>query len=151
MKLEKINRVLKDGLVNLENTHYDVLTMNVDEISHILRVIENFVVNFVEYSQKLNPNDSDNNLSELQLDFIKIFLQNLHQNFFPMAHTYQPLGNLKITVDTVPNELQEMLLESMSRIINARQMADESFSRLKYEFENLDYVSTRIADFAREF
>ena len=150
MKQEKINKSLKDGLANLENTHFDVLTMNVDEISHILRTIENFVVNTVEYSQKLNPNDSDNNLSERQLDFIKIFLQNLHQNFFPMAHTYQPLGNLKITVDTVPNEFQEMLLASISGISMARHMADDAFERLKRELENLDYVNQRIADFARE-
>jgi hypothetical protein len=76
MKPEEINKNLKDGLINLENTHFDVLTMNIDEKSHILRTIEDFVVNTVEYSQKLNPNDSDNNLSERQLDFIKIFLQN---------------------------------------------------------------------------
>lgn len=150
MQIEEINKSLKDGLSNFENIRFDVLTMNVDEISSILRTIEHFVVNTVEYSQKLNPNDIDNNLSERQLDFIKIFLQNLHQNFFPMAHTYQPLGNLKIIVDTVPNELQEMLLESISGISMARQMADDAFGRLKYELENLDYVNQRIADFARE-
>ncbi len=150
MKLEEINKNLKTGLSSFENIRFDVLTMNVDEISSLLRTIENFVVNTVEYSQKLNPNDSDNNLSERQLDFIKIFLQNLHQNFFPMAHTYQPLGNLKITVDTVPNEFQEMLLASISGISMARHMADDAFERLKRELENLDYVNQRIADFARE-
>jgi hypothetical protein len=67
-----------------------------------------------------------------------------------MAHTYQPLGNLKITVNTVPNELQEILLQSISGISMARQMADDAFGRLKYELENLDYVNQRIADFARE-
>ena len=150
MKQEKITKSLKDGLVNFENTHFDVLTMNIDEISHILRTIEDFVVNTVEYSQKLNPEDLDNNLSERQLDFIKIFLQNLHQNFFPMAHTYQPLRNLRITVDNIPNELQQRLIESVSGISMARQMADDSFERLKRELENLDYINQRIADFARE-
>lgn len=150
MKIQEINKNFKTELSRFENTHFDVLTMNVDEISSVLRTIEDFVINSVEYSQNLNPNDLNNNLSENQLIFIKMFLQNLYQNFFPMAHTNQPLRNLKITVDAVPNELQGMLLESISGISMARQMANDSFERLKRELENLDYINQRIADFARE-
>ena len=111
MKIQEINKNFKTELSRFENTHFDVLTMNVDEISSVLRTIEDFVINSVEYSQNLNPNDLNNNLSENQLIFIKMFLQNLYQNFFPMAHTNQPLRNLRITVDNIPTELQQRLIE----------------------------------------
>ena len=101
--LNELSKSLKESIVFAENKNQEnVLSMNVDDISGVLRRIESILHGYIEFLNNHEDVLEENKITENQSMFFQYFLSELSDNFFPMAHTQAPLRNLKIICDSIP-------------------------------------------------
>lgn len=101
--LNELSRSLKESKVFAENKNQqNILSMNVDDISEVLREIESIIHVFIEILNNQEDVLEENKIKISNGLFFQYFLSELSDNFFPMAHTQAPLRNLKIICDSIP-------------------------------------------------
>ena len=101
--LNELSRNLKESKVFAENNNqHNILSMNADDISEVLRQIESIIHVFIEILNDHEDVLEENKIKISNSLFFQYFLSELSDNFFPMAHTQAPLRNLKIICDTIP-------------------------------------------------
>jgi hypothetical protein len=102
--INELSHILKVFLISKENQHREnILSMNSDQIAQSLSKIHHFLNRFIEYARNHNDVMDENKITDNQHTFLELFLSELYQNFFPMAHTQAPLKNLKIICNSIPD------------------------------------------------
>ena len=101
--LNELSKSLKESIVFAENKNQEnVLSMNVDDISGVLRRIESILHGYIEFLNNHEDVLEENKIKISNGLFFQYFLSELSDNFFPMVHTQAPLRNLKIICDSIP-------------------------------------------------
>ena len=106
MQLEEISFLLKEEARGLKS---NVLANNPYEIANFLLCCGNILLKFAEHSNLQLNEDSKGFLSTAEMEKIRHYFEELGQNFFPMAHTSEPLGHLHIVDKKRSEELRDRL------------------------------------------
>lgn len=106
MQLEEISLTLKEGARSLKRS---VSASNPYEIANFLLCCGNVLSMYMEYSNQQLEENSKGFLSTAEMEKIGHYFQILGQNFFPMAHTSEPLGHLHIVDKKRSEELRDRL------------------------------------------
>jgi len=93
MKLEFISAHLKE---RLQRYHGETLSMGPYDTANFLLLCGEILLKYIDYSNKQIEPDSQAIISKTDLNKIDDLFRELGNNFFPMAHTNDPLRNLKI-------------------------------------------------------
>jgi hypothetical protein len=90
--------------------------LGVDEVAAILRLISNAFFSMNQLASEASDIDKSKILSGVQLEKIMCLLSELTDNFFPMAHTQDHLGNLKIINYREFDIIQRMHQDDMNQM-----------------------------------
>jgi len=93
MKLEFISAHLKE---RLQRYGRETLSMDPYDTANFLLLCGEILLKYIDYSNKQIEPDSQAIISKTDLNKIDDLFRELGNNFFPMAHTNDPLRNLKI-------------------------------------------------------
>ncbi len=97
MTIQNIAAAAKNYLDELEERSPRFWSdLGVDEVAAILRLISNVFFSMNQLASEAGNIDRSRILSDVQLEKIMSLLSELTDNFFPMAHTQDSLGNLRI-------------------------------------------------------
>ena len=93
MKLEFISAQMKERLQRYGD---ETLSMGPYDTANFLLLCGEILLKYIEYSNKQIEPDSQAFISKSDISKIDDLFRELGNNFFPMAHTNEPLRNLKI-------------------------------------------------------
>ena len=93
MTLEYISAQLKE---ESQRFNRETLSMGPYDTANFLLLCGEILLKYVEYSNKQIEPDSQAFISKSDISKIDDLFRELGNNFFPMAHTNEPLRNLKI-------------------------------------------------------
>jgi hypothetical protein len=93
MKLEFISAHLKERLQRYDG---ETLSMGPYDTANFLLLCGETLLKYIEYSNKQIEPDSQAFISKSDISKIDDLFRELGNDFFPMAHTNEPLRNLKI-------------------------------------------------------
>jgi hypothetical protein len=93
MTLEFISSQLKEKSQRFDS---ETLSMGPYDTANVLLLCGEILLKYVEYSNKQLEPDSQAFLSKSDISKIDGLFRELGNNFFPMAHTDEPLRNLRI-------------------------------------------------------
>ena len=130
--LNRLSRSLKESTVFAENKNQkNILSMNVDEISGVLRQIESILHGYIEYLNNHEDIQEENKIKLSNDLFFQHFLSELSENFFPMAHTQAPLSDLKIVRTSIAERELANVMQGLGELENASQILESSLSIYK--------------------
>jgi hypothetical protein len=115
MKIDQISKELKD---NIKNLNRDTLSMNPYEIACFLSRSGEILLKYVEYSNKQLDTTSEEYINGEEITKIDNLFREMGDNFFPMAHTTEPLRNLKIVNDHEYEDLKNHIENYLITVIN---------------------------------
>ena len=111
MKIEDISAQLKE---KLQRHNGNTLAMCPWETADFLLKCGETLIKYIEYTNKQNEHDSEAFLSKREIEKIDSLFRELGDNFFPMAHTTEPLRKLKIVnaheYENLNNRVENFLL-----------------------------------------
>jgi hypothetical protein len=111
MKLETISTQLKE---KLQSHSGNTLAMCPWETADFLLKCGEALVKYIECTNKQLEPDSEAFLSKIEIGKIDSLFRELGDNFFPMAHTTEPLRSLKIVnayeYENLNNRVEDFLL-----------------------------------------
>jgi hypothetical protein len=119
MKIEYISAQLKEESQRFSR---ETLTMSPYDTANFLLLCGKILLRYVEYSNKQIEPDSQSFLSESDITKIDGLFRELGDNFFPMAHTEEPLRNLRI-VNAMQYENLNYRIENF--MINLTQTSED--------------------------
>jgi hypothetical protein len=93
MKLEFISAQMKE---RLQRYGSETLSMGPYDTANFLLLCGETLLKYIEYSNKQIEPDSQAFIGKSDISKIDDLFRELGNNFFPMAHTNEPLRNLKI-------------------------------------------------------
>ena len=132
--LNELSKSLKELIIFSENKNQEnVLSMNVDDISGVLRQIESIVHGYIEYLNNHEDVLEENKIKISNGLFFQYFMSELSDNFFPMAHTQAPLRNLKIICDTIPENDANRLRDQYRDFYLRSQEYSDMLKRISQE------------------
>jgi hypothetical protein len=144
--LNELSGNLKESIIFSKNKNQEnVLSMNVDDISGVLRKIESILHGYIEYLNNHEDVLEENRIKISNCLFFQYFLSELSDNFFPMAHTKAPLRNLKIICDTIPENDANRLRDQYRDFYLRSQEYSEMLKRIIQEQQSL--IENLVGDF----
>ena len=132
MELKKISLNLKHSIIH---NNQNILDYSPYSVAEFLDIYSKILQSYICYANEQLGEDSEAYISKNELEKIDSLFRELTDNFFPMAHTNNPLRDLQI-VETEKfrvfqnrlmhfidhnqrtNEISEYLSESIERLTN---------------------------------
>ena len=100
-----------------------------DQVAAILRLISNVFFSMNQLAKETHDIDKSKMLNDVQLEKIMGILSELTDNFFPMAHTQDKLGNLRIInyreSVSVMNEREQATHEMLDYLRHIKYLNDQ--------------------------
>jgi hypothetical protein len=132
MNLENINKNLKRAM---RQNGRDALELSPGEVAGFLEICRQSLLDYIGHANERLSADSEAYVPTVELEKIDSIFRELTDNFFPMAHSIEPLRRLQIVdkqeFDHVRNRLLDLsqmardahslsadLSESIGRLIN---------------------------------
>jgi hypothetical protein len=115
MKIDQISKELKD---NIKSFNRDTLAMNPYEIACFLSRCGEILLKYVEYTNKQLDTTSEEYINGEDITKIDNLFREMGDNFFPMAHTTEPLRNLKIVNDHEYEDLKNHIENYLITVVN---------------------------------
>ena len=142
MSLEKIYEVAKKDLDNIEQrfpTFWN--NLNADDVVVILRIVSEQFAAVHDLVRENEGIDQEKLFSQEQMQNIIGLFQELTNNFFPMAHTTEPVFGLRILNDRELNKLwrfQKNDIEVFDQKLKSVQFAADQLNTRFIEMNNAD-------------
>lgn len=142
MSLEKIYEVAKKDLDNIEQrfpTFWN--NLNADDVVLILRIVSEQFAAVHDLVRKNEGIDQEKLFSQEQMQNVMGLFQELMNNFFPMAHTTEPVFGLRILNDRELNQLwrfQKNDIEHFYQSLESVQVAVDQLNTRFMEINNSD-------------
>ena len=142
MSLEKIYEVAKKDLDNIEQrfpTFWN--NLNADDVVLILRIVSEQFSAVHDLVRENEGIDQEKLFSQEQMQNVMGLFQELTNNFFPMAHTTEPVLGLRILNDRELNQLwrfQKNDIERFDQTLESVQSAVDQLNTRFMEMNNAD-------------
>ena len=131
MGLQQIGTELNEALSQFELGAHN---MSPDEVALFLRISSEALVNYIRSSNDQLGEDAMGFVPPVEIDKIYFIFRELIDNFFPMAHTNRPLGELRIFEMDKIRMVGMLLLQSAEIEARRRDLNDRFFSLIR-EFD----------------
>jgi methyl-accepting chemotaxis protein len=141
MYIEDISTELK---YELQVFNQDVLMMSPYQIANFLIVCKEALLKYIEFSNQQLGQESQGYFGKDESKKINSLFRELGDNFFPMAHTNQRLGQLKI----IDSDRGERLRDSFNELRNQMFFVARGIAEINNVSQEL---STRIQQISDEF
>jgi hypothetical protein len=138
MSLEKICNSTKSRLDEIEErfpTFWN--NLNADDVVVILRIVSEQFSAVHDLVRENEDIDQKKILSQEQMQKIMGLFQELSDNFFPMAHTQEPLGRLKIINGEEGNRLHSFQEHSIGNLSEQIRIMSLLLKEMQREFNDL--------------
>jgi hypothetical protein len=132
MKLQQIGVQLAQVTAQCEG---ETLNMGAYQIAEFLRVSGEALISYIHNSNNQIGKDAEGHLNSIEIEKIHSIFKELSDNFFPMAHTNEPLRKLKI-VETDKYRLLENFLHQFKQIDERKRDLNNDFLEFLRNFNN---------------
>jgi len=125
MQLSEISRNLKQML---EGMNADPLDSPPWKITEFLEACNKTLIKYILHANEQLGSDTEANVSAKELDKINRVFRELTDNFFPMAHSNEPLSRLQIVEKERLRRVlhySERLIEVSERLIDVGKHAED--------------------------
>ena len=139
MYIEDISTELK---YELQIFNQDALMMSPYEIANLLIVCKDALLKYIEFSNQQLGQESQGYFGKDDSKKIDSLFRELGDNFFPMAHTNQRLGQLKI----IDSERGEKLINSFNELGNQMFMVARGLAEIQNVSQDLRAKMHQISD-----
>ena len=139
MYIEDISTELKYGL---QVFNRDSLMMSPYEIANFLIICKDALLKYIELSNQQIGQESQGYFGKDESKKIESLFRELGDNFFPMAHTNQRLGQLKI----IDSERSEKLRNSFNELGNQMFMVARGLAEIQNISQDLRAKMQQISD-----
>ena len=131
MGMHEIGIELNEALGQFERGAHNMCP---DEVALFLRASSEALVNYIRNSNVQLGEGAMGYVPTIEIEKIQSVFQELADNFFPMAHTNRPLGELRIfEIDKI--RMIEMFLVRSNDLEASRRDLNERFFALLREFD----------------
>ncbi len=124
MEINDINLALKS---QIPKRQIDALELNPYEIAAFLQMSSQALCQYIAYANKQIGEKSDGYISPRDIQNISDIFKELYDNFFPMAHSNEPLANVKIIeidrIYLILNTLNKLRDESINTVQNVEELS----------------------------
>jgi hypothetical protein len=125
MELKNISLYLKQSI---ENNHADALDLSPWEIGGFLNICHRSLYAYITHANEQLGSDSEAYIPITELEKIDSIFRELTDNFFPMAHSNEPLRRLQIVNKDEYHRVADGLLR-LSRVGEEAQDLSENLSQ----------------------
>ena len=125
MELKNISLYLKQSI---ENNHADALDLSPWEIAGFLNICHRSLYAYISHANEQLGSDSEAYIPITELEKIDSIFRELTDNFFPMAHSNEPLRRLQIVDKDEYHRVADGLLR-LSRVGEEAQDLSENLSQ----------------------
>ena len=125
MLLNEISLHLKQSI---ENNHTDALDLSPWEIAGFLNICHRSLYAYISHANEQLGSDSEAYIPITELEKIDSIFRELTDNFFPMAHSNEPLRRLQIVDKDEYHRVADGLLR-LSRVGEEAQDLSENLSQ----------------------
>jgi hypothetical protein len=121
MDAKNINLILRQAI---QENHLGALELSPWQIARFLEIFSKSLHDHVCNANEQLGADSEAYIPPIELEKIDSFFRELIDNFFPMAHSYEPLRNLQIVERDKFLRVQQHLMELRHVREHAREASD---------------------------
>ena len=125
MELKNISLYLKQSI---ENNHANALDLSPWEIAGFLNICHRSLYAYISHANEQLGSDSEAYIPITELEKIDSIFRELTDNFFPMAHSNEPLRRLQIVNKDEYHRVADGLLR-LSRVGEEAQDLSENLSQ----------------------
>ena len=125
MELKNISLYLKQSI---ENNHANALDLSPWEIAGFLNICHRSLYAYISHANEQLGSDSEAYIPITELEKIDSIFRELTDNFFPMAHSNEPLRRLQIVDKDEYHRVADGLLR-LSRVGEEAQDLSENLSQ----------------------